>query len=432
MPMSDHRPVRPSWPVLWTAVLALLLLAATWRFHLPLMLWDHLDLVPLYRAWHDGTLDLADLFRVHDGSHLHASAYAVLLLTTELSGGRPLLDSLVAWALLAAQAALLIALALRAPGGLRGRAGWSLGFALLILHPGHLVNLQWGWQVAVFIGTLFGVVIPLWLLAVARLGAARTLLALLSAMVGVAAFSTTLAMFPVAIVLLTLRRDAGVRERLWHAAAWAVALGALASWLAAERNGGQLAPPATLLAYTLNYLGGGVLRFAEDVAPAWAALALLVGAVTAARAWRDAAALPWIGLMLFAIGAALLTALGRAGEFGAGHAFVTRYVSFSSLFWLGWLGLLWVAFRERRAWRRGMAALAALTVVLAAANGVHLVKKARTVEARAQQYARQLARCYPQCDPALYEAAYGDRARVAPERLRTLRELGFPPFESAR
>ena len=63
-----------------------LLLAATLQWHLPLMLWDHIDLVPIYDAWRRGDLAASQFWRIHDGSHFHSAAYAVLLATTWLSG----------------------------------------------------------------------------------------------------------------------------------------------------------------------------------------------------------------------------------------------------------------------------------------------------------------------------------------------------------
>src|SRR5690606_3672106 len=48
------------------AALAALLLAATMAWHLPMMLWDHIDLVPMYEAWQDGTLASSAFWQVHD------------------------------------------------------------------------------------------------------------------------------------------------------------------------------------------------------------------------------------------------------------------------------------------------------------------------------------------------------------------------------
>ena len=44
--------------------------------------------------------------------------------------------------------------------------------------------------------------------------------------------------------------------------------------------------------------------------------------------------------MFWPSAAALLTALGRAAPFGAEHGFMTRYVSYSLLFWFGWFVLV--------------------------------------------------------------------------------------------
>ena len=85
-------------PVVALPLALCLLLAATLQLHLPLMLWDHIDLVPIYDAWQRGALAASQFWRIHDGSHFHSAAYAVLLATTWLSGGRPWLDCVAGWA----------------------------------------------------------------------------------------------------------------------------------------------------------------------------------------------------------------------------------------------------------------------------------------------------------------------------------------------
>src|SRR5690606_21886808 len=123
-------------------------------------------------------------------------------------------------------------------------------------------------------------------------------------------------------------------------------------------------------------------------------------------------------------------ALGRAGTFGAGHAFVTRYASFSLPFWIGWLGLMLLAWGDAGvAWRRWMRPLLVATVVFAAANGLHLGKKAWSTHQRAVGYAAQSRAQYPQLGDALLVQADGERAAVARERLVLLRQWGFAPFD---
>ena len=414
----------------WTAfaVAGVALLAATMRFHLPLMLWDHIDLVPLCQAWEAGRLAPADLFRIHDGSHVHAAAYAVLLLTTWLSHGQPWLDCLVSWGLLLIQAWLLLRLVdEHLPAARSG--GWWLAFLFLALYPGHLPNLQWGWQVAVFI-SLLGAVAAIRLLAAPKLGAGTNLAAALATLAGVLGFSTTLAMYPVALVVLASRTELPWRTRLGHAAVWTVVLLPAVAWLASGRGAAPgMAAATTLSAYALNYLGGGVLRFAEDVAAAWTLLALATAAIAVFRMRQNLRTLrPWLALMAFATGCALMTAMGRAATYGPEHAFVTRYASFASLFWFGWLGAMLAAFRQDPWWRRAWRPLVLATLVFSVANGVHLARKASSLGTRARGYAEQIREQYPEVAGDVLAAAYLDRASAAPARLRWLHDAGYAPF----
>ncbi len=408
-----------------------LLLAATLAWHLPMMLWDHIDLVPMYEAWQDGTLATSAFWQVHDGSHLHVAAYAVLLATTWASGGQPWLDCLASLVLLVLQAVVLMRIAGAAPGH-RIQGPWWLVLLLVALYPGHLANLQWGWQVAVFISTL-GAVVAIALLTRENLPVTSNLLAVAAGCIGVLGFSTTLAVFPVALFLLALHPALTVRRRLLMAVPWLLACAALLAWLAA----GRATPPdgvpgvGTLVLYVLNYLGAGVSRLATAAAPAWAVVALLTAAWTASRRWQHAL-LPWLALMLFASGCALLTALGRAGEYGPDHAFATRYVSLSSLFWFGWIGLMLVAWQDASTtWRRRVRPLLSVLVVFLLGNGVHMTKQARELHARAEDYAAQIRASHPAVDPMLMDAAFGWRATAATAHLDALRRRGFAPFRGA-
>lgn len=150
-------------PVGLFVLLAAALLWMTLAWRVPMMLWDHLDLVPMLTAARDGTL-LHSAFLGFNGGHIHTAAYAVLLVTASLSHGDPWLTDIVSWLLLVASAALVFAFA-RASFGTttRGRSAMIATLVFLALYPGHLANLQWGWQVAVFL-CLLGAVIAVWAL----------------------------------------------------------------------------------------------------------------------------------------------------------------------------------------------------------------------------------------------------------------------------
>ena len=147
MPMTRARFARCVLPGM--LALGLLLLSLHWM--IPMMLRDHLDLVPILQAWQRGDLADSGFLRMH-GGHLHTAAYAVLLATTTLSGGQPWLDGVVSWLFLLACAAIVLTFAREAfPDGSRRDTGFIALIAFLALFPGHLANLQWGWQVAVFL-----------------------------------------------------------------------------------------------------------------------------------------------------------------------------------------------------------------------------------------------------------------------------------------
>jgi hypothetical protein len=431
--MSPPLPRR--WPLaglhlLAPALLASGLLVATLAWHIPMMLWDHLDLVPLLVALRAGEgMDTA-FWAVH-GGHFHSAAYAVLLLTTTASGGQPWLDCLVSWLLLVGFVLVIasfVRAAATAPASGEPSRWWLLPVALA-LHPGHLANLQWGWQVAVFL-CLLGVGLTLLALTRPRLDAHHTVAAVCATVLALASFATAIALIPAAALVVLLRGDIPWRRRLLLVLPWLL-LGAVTALY--YRSQALHAPASeaslgVLALYALNFLGGGIARFATTVAP-WLALMAVASAlwlVPAVHGQRRA--LPWIGLIAFACFSAVAVALGRAGPFDEEHAFATRYVSFSLLFWMGWAGLLLIARPALPSWGR-----AALSFVLlfAVANGLQMTAKAARVSADARATAAEIRATHPAVDEQLLRAIYFDQPGIAGERLQALQAMGFAPFRPA-
>lgn len=414
-------------------LLAVALLIATQAWAIPMMLWDHLDLVPMYEAWQAGTLVGSGVASIHDGSHLHLPAYLLLLATTWLSGGGPWLDCLLSAALLGAYAMVMLRASARMLPGAAPRV-LRLGVVGLVLYPGHLANLQWGWQVAVFL-CLAGVAVALVALAREDTGWRGNLLALGATAVASTSFSTGLALVPVALLLVATRQGEGGRRRMALAVPWLLMAGLVATAASRGAAGTQAAGlhAGDAMLYVLNYLGGGISRFATGAAP-WLAAAALASA--AACAWRlrgDPRMRFWAGLACFALGAAVLTALGRVAHFGPDHAFVARYVSFSSVFWVGWLGVIALA---RPEWaprgRRWLDALLAVVLVAAAFNALHLAKNAREVALRAGETAETIRSQYPDVDESVLGEIYFGRTAEARQRLEVLHRNGFAPFRPER
>ena len=408
-------------------LLAGTLLVMTLAWHVPMMLWDHLDLVPIYQSWRGGDLAGSAFLAVH-GGHMHTAAYAVLLATTALSGGHPWLDCVASWFLLLVHAGVIAALARETlVDGTPRDSGFAALLVLLALYPGHLANLQWGWQVAVFL-CLAGVSTCVYALTRSELSWRHQVAALTTAALAYFSFATAIAVLPTAIALIALRGDVPRARRMlallpWLMAALAVALQYRGFGVDATRPG-----VAEVAAYALNFLGAGIVRFAPDLAPSLALAAVAVAGLALARCRLQRACLPWLGLALFAACASVLVALGRAAPFGSEHAFVTRYVSFSTLFWLGCTGLVACAWRERLPGpvRIGFVAIAVLTV----ANALHMTGKAHRVGMRTQSIAQTIKSHWPAVDRNLLGEIYFDQPKLARQRLAALHALGFAPFEA--
>ncbi len=420
---NRHRAV-----MLASLCLTLFLLVATIIWQIPMMLWDHLDLIPVYQAWHAGRLADSGFLRVQ-GGHLHTAAYAILLATTRLSGGRTWLDGLTSWLLLLGYAGVILHFTrARLANDSRIGTGMAVLIAFLALFPGHLANLQWGWQVAVFL-CLSATVVVIAALTRPALSWQHLFVAVLATLLAGLSFATAVALIPTAVCVLALRVDQSPSRRLAFALPWLGGFLWLA--LAGRELTASIAPAATsqLVAYTLNFLGAGIARFATDLAP-WLALAALASCVPAwLVARRQLAVLPWLGLVVFAVAAALLAAIGRAGAYGSDQAFATRYISFSSMFWIGWSGLVGCALATLQRTLKIVRIAVGLVALMASLNALHLIKKAHGVSERTQAIATRIRRTYPNIDRALLAEIYFNRPDVARSRVESLHQLGFAPFD---
>jgi hypothetical protein len=72
-----------------------------------------------------------------------------------------------------------------------------------------------------------------------------------------------------------------------------------------------------------------------------------------------------------------------------------------------------------------------LVAALTVANALHMIRKAREVSATTQKIARVVRDTYPNVDHALLGEIYFDQPDVALERLKSLHDLGFAPFDRA-
>ena len=159
-------------------------------------------------------------------------------------------------------------------------------------------------------------------------------------------------------------------------------------------------------------------------------LAVLVAVLQRVRQSRalDAHFIALFALATFALGTAVMIALGRAGA-GLGQALSTRYATFSLVFWLALLGAMWrwrtdaVGELSFGFARRAVLALAVALLVFAYGAWFRVVESWRTQVAVSDQVTAELlagrfdrvlmARVYPHVD----RSAGGDRVPKASETL---------------
>lgn len=138
----------------------------------------------------------------------------------------------------------------------------------------------------------------------------------------------------------------------------------------------SLSHPLALLGYAARFLGVVLppwMRSRDLVAVSTGALGILaaLGAalwVIQRRGWRKPLPAAMLGLMLFSLATALITALGRVG-LGSSQAFQSRYQTYNLLFWLSTLTLWFLIGDQSRPILRRII-LAAMPVAMLLAAGM--------------------------------------------------------------
>jgi hypothetical protein len=370
-----------------------------------------------------------DLLALH-GGHYHTAAYLWLLASASLAQGAPQAEVLSSLALLALHAWLMWRIIDRS-GALHTAGRWRYLLMLLVLFPGHLANLQWGWQVAVFL-CLAGVSLSIERLTAPRPRPLDHLLALTGAAVACTSFASGLAILPVAMVLLALRSEWSWRQRLAWMMPWVLLTVALAAHYFEQRPASAISAiqPWVWVHYVLNFLAGALFRSVTDLAAPLAALALLQLGACLAFSERARAARPLLAVLLFVGGVAALTATGRAADYGAGQAFVTRYASFSVLFWIAWAGIALTAAVDRPSLRRGLPVALCLVALFAVFGALHFSRKAVQLGQRMDAIAADLRARWPEADVTTLSDLYFEDAEEAHRRLDVLCRWGYPPFSA--
>jgi hypothetical protein len=293
-------------------------------------------LVPLFQAQDHGTLHLSAFWSQHN-EHRPAFPRAIQFAMAYVTKWDVRAEMYLNFAVAVATFGFLLA-ALRRSLDRFGLVIASVVASVLFFSPVQWENWLWGWQLEWFLANLAGAGM-LWALTVLVDRSPRRGLAVAAvcAFVGTFSIAQGLLLWPVGLALVLLRRRPW---RTWALLSVVVPALYLAGW---HGQNNPSAGPVDFVRYVLIYLGR--IFGVSDSTGSIAGAALLVGFGAGAayvvsrrdnRALVDRAAF-WLGLGLYAVGAAVLTAIGRAGM---GVFAVSRYAGMAELFAIATLGLL--------------------------------------------------------------------------------------------
>ena len=399
---------------------------------------DHWDLVPHYQRLQTGADAWGDLFVLH-GGHWHASGLFLKLVLAKFTGMAHWAESAASVALAGLGFLALARILLRVfeqSGADTLRATiWLFGIAAFFFFSlDQAGNWLWGWQVSVFIN-LAGVLWAIERLSCGPPSCVNTLLASIAAAIAIYAFATGWAVIPIGFGLLIVYGA----HRTWRGRGalliWTMSSALLLIHYAIARSITEaagidaglptqldLAALTGFVHYAINFLASPLVRFARDISipifllgfglAAWSIWCLRQ--CRGAGFWQRIA--PILALAAYSGGAALLSAFGRWEAYGVKQAFVSRYISFGTLFWIAIFALVILAIvKLRTRSHRVLISLLGLFLVLKLGNIPSVVQKSLRISADIRATSDLLAANYPDVAPGDYSVLHAPGQEIAPQ-----------------
>lgn len=405
-------------------------------FHYQAPYHDHWDLIPFYGAMQSGELAFRDVFALH-GNHWHASGYAVLLGLSQWTGMAHGVESVASLVFAALGFVALIRILSRSMTLLSvpNAAAWVYGLSAFFLFSlDQSANWLWGWQVAVFIN----LAAALWTIERLTAGSVtmvQTLIAAVACAVAIYAFGTGWVLIPIGFALLIFQRAHTTGEGRGALVIWSL-LTLLLVWhffralndtaaaytTASTPNVLDIKTWFGLAHYALNFVASPIVRFARDSSLIAMAIgfAVLIWSLWTLRAAQKGpigqASAPLLALAAFSLGSGLLTAIGRWESFGVQHAFVSRYISFGSFFWIAVfvLAVFAVAKTAHKTHKRTFAVLG-LLFVMKLGNIPSIVQKSVKISNQVSLASQQLVIAYPEAPPETYAVLHNPVQTIQPQ-----------------
>ncbi len=369
------------------------------RLHSALPYFDEWDSLALFRDLITGQAPWTDMFSQHNE---HRIFFPRLFLFSDylFFGGQGIFDLVTIGAIQAAHAGLLIWLLRRARPTARGSLAIAAVVVMLLSSLRQEENFSWGFQVAfvaVFALATLACILFSDALAAMRAGQAYGGRLIAAYAVVVAATFTMANGLLAGLTLVCLAAASRAPLRIVAASGAVLVILALCYFhgyqVAADQTplALSLQHPLRLLSYTAIYIGNFLepdLRTARLLG-LWGLVAMAGAAWTVVlRRDTDPVRMALFGIMLFTVGTALLTGLGRLGM-GLDQAFSSRYGTGAAAFWSAIL-IYWWCFADRM---RGAALLrwavgaTALVLVVGAVQSQGPQKGGMEVRARGQRAA---------------------------------------------
>jgi len=337
----------------WTAFVFLLAMFGLYALDMPY--YDQWELVPLLEKLHDGTLRPGDLWAQHNEHRLIFPRLLMLLMAQwsdwniywELAANLAL--AILSWGVL-----LVLIRRSSAPVHEEENGPVYMVMTLIVFSVSQWQNWFFGWQLQEFMNVL-AVLVTLGCLTWRQHTTLGVALAMGSAVVATYSFANGILIWPIGVLVLALQRTMRRKCIRVEMAAWVLAgIMVAASYLYGYETPSYhpplmeaLSQPLQCLLYLLVYLGQPLGNYNVILAACMGGLGLLVWSVTlfqlVASRVPTTATLPWMGMALYAIGTASITALGRVDE-GLAQALSSRYVTMANLLWIALVvQVYWVA-----------------------------------------------------------------------------------------
>ncbi|MBL7645005.1 MAG: hypothetical protein JNK74_02335 [Candidatus Hydrogenedentes bacterium] len=317
--------------------------------------YDQWDFVPFLEKAYARQLTWTDFWAQHNEHRLVFPRLLMLVLARlshwniYLELGANFILAGLTWLVLCAQAKA---------GGRRVFEGTSitiyLMLTLLIFSLSQWQNWFNGWQLQEFMNVLAAVLsfIALTWGGLPGLGIG---LAACFGLVATGSFANGILVWPIGLILLILQRaerDKYLRFELlgWFAVGMAVTWAYLRDYATPSYHpplSSALNQPLQCVLYVLAYLGQPVWNLDPVVSIVMGMIGLLLWSTSLAQLFLSRVSLrvlsPWIGMALYAIGTAAITALGRV-DIGLDQAMSSRYVTMANLLWVAVaIQFYWVA-----------------------------------------------------------------------------------------